>query len=236
MQHATETRNATDNPATIDTIAPGDERYAAARSTLYSLLSTWLRFPWEEFHELAVAGELAPAARECLAALPYDVEDLDRSLADLEKVDPNYDEFQSAYVGLFDVGAGGPPCPLYGGHWVGDRQKVMEEALRFYRFFGLTTAAHEKDLPDHLATELEFLHFLTFKELEALRGGGDTGSPRRAERDFLVRHPVRWMPLALKKLGTIEVPPFWHAVMRLTAGYCKADAAYLIASEGPLQD
>ncbi len=229
-------QNAAENVTTIESIAPGGERHAAARSTLYSLLSAWLRFPWEEFHELAMSGELVPAAEECLAALPYRVEHMEQALADLGKVEKNYDEFQSAYVGLFDVGAGGPPCPLYGGHWVGDRQKVMEEALRFYRFFGLTTAKQEKDLPDHLATELEFLHFLTFKELEALRAGSDTGSQRRAVRDFLIRHPLRWMPLALKKLDTIEAPPFWHGLLRLTVAYCKADAAYLTAAEGPIQE
>ncbi len=229
-------QNATQNATTIEAIAPGAERYAAARSTLYSHLSSWLRFPWEDFHELALSGQLAPAAGECLAALPYSVGNAEELLAGLGAVEPEYDEFQSVYVSLFDVGAGGPPCPLYGGHWIGDRQKVMEEALRFYRFFGLTTSKEEKDLPDHLSTELEFLHFLTFKELEALRVGTDAGSPRRAARDFLVRHPARWLPLALKKLDKVEVQPFWRALVGLTAAYCKADAVYLIGSEGPVQE
>ena len=229
-------QNAAADTTTIESIAPGAERQTAARSTLYSLLSAWLRFPWEEFHEVALAGELVPAAEECLAGLPYSVGSVEKPLADLKEVEKNYDEFQSAYVGLFDVGAGGPPCPLYGGHWAGDRQKVMEEALRFYRFFGLTTSKEEKDLPDHLTTELEFLHFLTFKELEALRCGGDTGSPRRATRDFLVRHPVRWLPLALKKLDKVKAPPFWCGLIRLTAAYCEADAEYLLATEGLMQD
>jgi len=222
--------------ATVESIEEGAERCAAARSTMYSHLSSWLRFPWEDFHEIALAGELAPAAAECIGALPYTVEGSQEALAGLGEVEPAYDEFQSAYVGLFDVGAGGPPCPLYGGHWIGDRQKIMEEALRFYRFFGLTTSKEEKDLPDHVATELEFLHFLTFKELEDLRAGVDSGSPRRAARDFLSRHPLRWMPLALKKLDTIEVPPFWHSLVRLTAAYCKADAQYLVGIEGPVKD
>jgi len=229
-------QNATQNTVTIESIAPRDERCAAARSTLYSHLSAWLRFPWEEFHELALAGELAPAAGECLSALPYGVANAEQALSALGEVEKDYDEFQSAYVGLFDVGAGGPPCPLYGGHWIGDRQKVMEEALRFYRFFGLTTSKEEKDLPDHLTTELEFLHFLTFKELEALRGGADAGSPRRAERDFLMRHPVRWLPIAMKKLDTIDAPPFWRALIGLAADYCRADVEYLVGLEGPMKD
>ncbi len=222
--------------ATIDAIREGPEREAAARSTMYQYLATWLSFPWEPFHELALSHELAPAARAVLAHLPYRVEGIDGALVSLDEVDPNYDEFQSAYVGLFDVGMGGPPCPLYGGVWGGDRQKVMEEALRFYRFFGLTISSEQRDLPDHVTAELEFMHFLSFKEVEALREGGDTGSLRRAQRDFLVRHPARWLPKAVAKLGKVEAPAFWRGLLELTTAYCRADAAYLIATEGPVKE
>ncbi|MFQ5478975.1 MAG: molecular chaperone TorD family protein [Candidatus Binatia bacterium] len=221
---------------TIEDISSEAEKHAAARSTLYKHLAAWLRFPWEEFHVSARAGELEPAARECLALLPYGVDGAEAFLTGLAEVEPDYDEFQSAYVGLFDVGAGGPPCALYGGVWGGDRQKVMEEALRFYRFFGLTISSQERDLPDQLCTELEFLHFLTFKELEALRDGGDVGSLRRASRDFLLRHPGRWLPKALKKLEGLDPPPFWHGLLGLAAAYCRADSDYLVGTEGPAKD
>ncbi len=221
--------------ATIDSIAPGPEQEAAARSTLYRHLADWLRFPWENFHGLALAGELAQTAAPCLAALPYTVEGADGMLESLGEVEADYDLFQSDYVGLFDVGAGGPPCPLYGGVWGGDRQKVMEEALRFYRFFGLSLSPEERDLPDHVSTELEFLHFLTFKEVEALREGSETDSLRRAARDFLVRHPAKWLPRAAGKLQTKEAPRFWRGLIGLGALFCKADADYLITTEGPVR-
>ena len=35
--------------ATIDAIREGPEREAAARSTMYQYLATWLSFPWEPF-------------------------------------------------------------------------------------------------------------------------------------------------------------------------------------------
>ncbi len=222
--------------ATIEEINEGPEQQAAARSTLYQHLAVWTSFPWQDFHEVAMAGELAPAALACIESLPFAVDGADHFLTALAVVEPDYDEFQSAFVGLFDVGAGGPPCALYGGVWGGDRQKVMEEALRFYRYFGLTISSEQRDLPDHITTELEFLHFLSFRELEALREGGDTGSMRRATRDFLTRHPAKWLPKMNKKLAGVESPPFWRGLFGLVEAYCRADAAYLVASEGPVDD
>lgn len=221
--------------AVIEGIGVGDERAAAARSKLYQLLAEWVRFPWQDFHAAAVAGELAPAAAECIQALPYGL-GVAEHLAALATVEPDYDEFQSVYVGLFDVGMGGPPCPLYGGTWGGDRQKAMEEALRFYRFFGLTLSSDERDLPDHLPTELEFLHFLAFKEVEALHAGLDAGSYRRAARDFLLRHPAKWLPRALAKLDKVDVPPFWRALLSLVNDFCRADASYLESLVGPMKE
>ncbi len=220
--------------AEIKSIEAGPESDAAARSMLYRYLAGWLRFPWEDFHKSALGGELAPAASECLAALPYEVEGAAELIELFSVVESDYDLFQSDYVGLFDVGAGGPPCPLYGGNWIGDRQKTMEEVLRFYRFFGLSLSKEERDLPDHVTTQLEFLHFLSFKEVEAIRESADVGSYRRAARDFVARHPARWLPRAQQKLEKKQAPDFWRGLIGLAAAYCQADAAYLVSTEGPV--
>ena len=101
---------------------------------------------------------------------------------------------------------------------------------------GLPISPEAHYLPDQLCTELEFLHFLAFKEVEALQAGGDTGSLRRASRDFLLRHPARWLPKACAKLDKIDAPPLWRALVGLTSACCNADAAYLTASEGPMKE
>lgn len=222
----------------IEEVAPGPQLHAAARCTMYRQLGWWLGFPWEDFHAAALAGEIAAAPREWAGSLPWQIANLDDMCVRLGKVEADYDLFQSTYVGLFDVGAGGPPCPLYGGSWAGDRQKTMEEALRFYRFFGLTLSTHERELPDHVSTQMEFLHFACFKEAEALGTGDDVSQYRRATRDFLERHPARWLPLALKKLNSIDderCPPFWRALLELAVTCCSTDLAWLVASEGPVE-
>ena len=70
------------------------------------------------------------------------------------------------FTRLFDAGARGTACPLNGGLQVGPQMKVMEEAVRFYAHFGLTLTEEQKELPDHLTTELNFLHFLSCGEHE----------------------------------------------------------------------
>ncbi len=67
--------------------------------------------------------------------------------------------------------------------------KTMEEAVRFYNHFGLSMADDPRELPDHLTTEVEFLHFRAFRAAEALTAGGDAGPYLRAERDFGLRQP-----------------------------------------------
>jgi|TARA_B100000315_G_scaffold242894_1_gene265642 DMSO reductase family type II enzyme chaperone len=92
--------------------------------------------------------------------------------------------------------------------------KTMEEAIRFYEHFGLETAQATRELPDHLATELEFLHFLTFSEAEALETGTDPGSFRRAQRDFLARHPGRWVPDLHERVQQHDPMAFFGELIR----------------------
>lgn len=216
----------------IGPIEAGPAAEAAVRSHLYRSLAAWTRFPSEGFHHEALEGTLADDARMMIDALPYRIEFARAYLSALNEVDSDYVRFQASYVGTFDVGAGGPPCPLYAGAWLGDRQNSMEEALRFYRFFGLRISS-EDELPDHLPTELEFLHYLTFKEALAEREGGDVTSLRLATRDFLCRHVNRWLNPAAERIRTIEAAEFWRGLVGLTQTICEADAQYLAGLEGP---
>lgn len=205
---------------------------AAARSQFYRSQAAWTRFPSEAFHREAREGRVADAARMEVDALPFGIESSERYLAALGKVGADYTEFQSAYVSAFDVGAGGAPCPLYAGAWRGDRQSAMEEALRYYRFFGLRVSG-EDELPDHLPAELEFLHYLTFKEAQADSEAGAIASLRRGSRDFLCRHVTRWLNPAAERIETLDVPEFWSGVVGLIRAFCAADAQYLVGLEGP---
>lgn len=204
------------------------ERATATRSRLYGLLGAAFAFPDAELYEAAADGTLARVAAELAPGLPYGLE-VPAGLG-LDAASTPYVDFESEYIRLFDVGAAGPPCPLYGGVYGGDRMKVMEEATRFYNFFGLRLSPEIRELPDHITTELEFLHYLTFREVEARQEGGDVPSLLRAERDFLARHLCAWVPKMQARLAKQTTGSFYPALVEFAVRVFVADQAYAAAA------
>ncbi len=204
------------------------EPTTASRSRLYQLLAMAFTFPGEEFFQAVADGTFAAAVADACAGLPYRLSDLPR--LDLGSATLSYTDFQSEYIRLFDVGAAGPPCPLYGGVYIGDRMKNMEDATRFYNFFHLRLSPELHELPDHITTELEFLHYLTFRETELRQQGRDPGSLLRAERDFLARHLCKWVPRMEARLAKQECPPFFPALVRFAVMFFAADQQYAAAA------
>lgn len=203
-------------------------RAAASRSRMYGLLAGAFAFPDEEIHEAIRDGSVVNAFAAVADALPYAPPSIPRP--ELSSVTAEYIDFESEYIRLFDVGAAGPPCPLYGGVYLGDRMKVMEEATRFYNFFHLRLSPDIRELPDHITTELEFLHYLTFREAEVREAGGDVSSLLRAERDFLARHLCRWVPRLRERLAKQNAAPFFTALVAFALAFFEADHAYAAAS------
>jgi DMSO reductase family type II enzyme chaperone len=109
----------------------------------------------------------------------------------------------------------------------------MEECVRFYHHFGLALSEAPRELPDHLVTELEFLHYLAFREAEALERGEDPGAWRRAARDFALRHPGRFLGKLEARLARAAAMPFFLALAGRLAAFVAHDAARLVALEGP---
>lgn len=200
---------------------------SAARSRAYALFAAALSYPEGELGDAIRSGSLRDALADALGAVSP------RLGAELERdalcVAGAEDALAAEYTRLFDVGVSGPPCPLHGGLWGRDRMKTMEEVLRFYRHFGLAVAGEPSELPDHLALELEFLHYLAFREHEAERGGDDPGAFARAERDFIERHPGRTVPLLRAKLSREKPPPFYCALVGALDGllaHARAELRY----------
>lgn len=75
------------------------------------------------------------------------------------------------YAKLF-VGPNELIAPPYGSVYLDKERKVMGDStiktMDFYREAGLELSKDFKELPDHIAVELEFMYYLIFKEAEAL--------------------------------------------------------------------
>lgn len=150
---------------------------AALRCLCYAAFSELMASP----HEVdARAGLLARVGLgETLDALLTEV-----GSADLQRL-------QAEYSGLFEVGSEGPPVPIREDLQTGQRAGTREDVVRFYDYFGYVLDEKFSWQPDHLSLELEFMHYLCFRESEQ---GPDALSYQLAQVDFVERHLVRWVP------------------------------------------
>jgi DMSO reductase family type II enzyme chaperone len=201
-----------------------EEIKIAARSRIYALLSRAFRFPALDDFKQIQGGQFARAIEESLSNLPYN--GLNGGTLGA-KAALSYEAFQSSYIGLFEVGGElGAPSPLYEGEYGGGRMKVMEEVLRFYHYFGLKLSEEKRERPDHLSSELEFMHLLTFKETEGLLQGADRQAYRDAQRDFVRFHLNDFVAAVAGKVGG-RAAPFYADLTQLAQSFCAKELAYL---------
>lgn len=111
------------------------------------------------------------------------------------------DERTGTYLSLFELGK----TPLYEGSFrpQDGRDGIQEDLLRFYHFFAVQLGDRNRDFPDHIVTELEFMMHLVGLEAAAVRNGHDPTPFRLAQRDFLDRHVLVWVAeMKKRQFGT----------------------------------
>ena len=176
----------------INTDAPGvvqDTSDAAQRSRMYALLSDAFAYPTADVATRLLNGELQQALNETIVLLQLPTEQIPNQLPEHLTT---RNELQMLYTRLFEVSTGAAQVSSverrYGG---GPEQKLWEKLLRFYTFFGLDfSSGSSTEQPDHLLTQLAFMHYLCFLEAGAQ---GSTNNVRNGQRDFLSMHLGRWV-------------------------------------------
>jgi len=116
----------------------------------------------------------------------------------------NYQEYEAAYIALFDVGLPEAPVPLF--ESAHDKTKPAQEiALEntwFYDSLGLKWDSRCA-VPDYLITQLEFLAAVRY----SLENGPEAAAGSnlgKLEMDFLDRHMLNWVPTAAAKLTGVS--------------------------------
>ena len=183
------------------------ENKGDARIRLYQLLARAYRYPdaeaLEEFHSGRWGRELASH----LEALGI------RDEHPVPRLSVSSEDYEVEFLGLFEVGMGGAPCPLHSGYYSRDRMRDMEEVVRFYRFFGYQPQRTSDRFPDHLVFELTFMAHLIGK---GSAQPDDVGSMLLAQRDFCARHLDNWLPALRESVEQRAVVPFVKHVARIT--------------------
>ena len=170
-----------------------DQPTLAARADVCRLLAASYYEPCEAFAQEKMFDALAKAAATVDAELGESARRVASVFAGGDLQTPLVD-----YARLFL----GPPRALaapYGSVWLGDTQPLMQDStmavLALYREAGFEVSEGFRDLPDHIAAELEFLYLLLFREAAA-RHAGDAQAQATAaalRRRLTDEHLGRWV-------------------------------------------
>jgi DMSO reductase family type II enzyme chaperone len=130
----------------------------------------------------------------------------------------SYEQYESTYIALFDVGVPAPPVPLFESAHDKSRpaQELALENTYFYEVLGLKSDP-SRAVPDYLVTQLEFLAALRYTS-ENTSQEATAAALVRAETEFLERHLLNWVPMAKTKLDRTGTPGF-PALMTLLAQF-----------------
>lgn len=193
-----------------------------ARTGVYQALARLVSTPDEDTYTAAMAGEWGDRLTDAgkLLAFPFSFGNATVPAA------TSREDFEAEFLRVFEVGPEGPPAPLFGGAYGGNRMQRLEEVVRFYEYFGLTTSAEDPRPADHLATELEFLKYLTYKEAVS-SSPRLQGSYRRAQQDFLDRQMSGWLPSLVEKTHAAGTWDYWEWVVDTIAGFVAADTRHI---------
>ena len=200
---------------------------AAQRSRIYALLADAFAYPDAGLSARLLNGELQEALNETLSILQLP------GCSQIETGLPagvtTRSELQTLYTRLFEVGSGSAKVSSversYGG---GPSQKLWEKLLRFYTFFGLDfSQGSATEQPDHLLTQLAFMHYLCFLEAGAQDSADNI---RRGQRDFLSLHLGRWVEAFGKVLEKQSDAEPYTAFGRLLVAVVKEDMQQLALS------
>ncbi len=218
---------------TLDNPSAGQ---AGARSAVYALFSRLVASPFDapSLAEALPPNDLGELADELRARLPYafDLAPVALIAAELDESLPSpasggtAERLAGDYSGLFEVGSSGAKVPVREELSDLAAEKTKEETLRFYDFFGYTLAEDRQWAPDHLSVQLEFMHYLSFRESRE-RDPEQLASYRLAQRDFLERHLCRWFPQVLAGVRRHAREPYWVAVFAALGAFLPADAEWL---------
>ena len=133
-------------------------------------------------------------------------------------------DYARLFVGPFNLLA-----PPYGSVYLENERLVMgnstADVQQRYKAAGLDVATDFKDAPDHIAAELEFMHFLIFKEMEAINQA-DVHSIITCllnQQSFLQYHLGAWVTEFTDNVVDTAKTSFYQNLARATEAFIKDD-------------
>ena len=197
------------------------------RSNIYAILALAFSKPKDEAEKLYAAIVEANESLELSEDVASENRDLGR---------PSFSDLAKEHLRLF-VGPGHVHCPPYESAHRKDRPKLERglvmgpstaDVRRRYAAAGLGVSKSFTDLPDHIAAEMEFMHFLCAEESKFRQQGNDEEAKKRQimERDFLNDHIEPWVAAFADCVLVSTNSSFYKAAANLLKGFTKSEVDY----------
>jgi TorA maturation chaperone TorD len=206
-------------------MSESDVKRIAARADLCRLLAACFYQPGPEFAEERVFDSMRTAAAE----LDADLASLAQALGTAFDAQP-LDELHVDYTRLF-LNPTGPLAAPYESAWLAGRDPMLVEettqgVIDSYRQGGYDVDLSFRDLPDHIAAELEFLYTLVFREARATASGHETERDEVVERRrrFVEQHLGRWVGPLSEALRSGSETAYYRALADLTERFVLSEA------------
>lgn len=200
---------------------------ATGRSAVYSLLASGFMLPTEDRLQV-MSTLLVPVASRL--ELPAPVAEPLRQLK--EASDASYDRLRLAYMGLFPPIAS-QDAPGYETGYRGDgvfqQSAIMADIAGFYRAHGLRSGGSERERPDHITVELEFMAFVARKEALALTESSwdNAAICRDTAALFLRDHLGCWASAFGLRASRVSTSPWYRALGEMLAAWVEWELASL---------
>ena len=203
------------------------------RASCYRLLSACYCKPGEEFTEEGLVKNLIAALEPiCNDAVPF-AREMDEALSGYTNTEILID-FSKLFIGPQKLLA----APYGSVYLEGGRQIMGDttiDAVKFYREAGVEMDRDEqKDMPDHISVELEFMYYLINKGIEAYQNSDEEEfiKHHNMQEEFLGKHVGAWTPKFTKDLKEGAENPFYKNLADCTLKFIMSDKEYLMAGHG----
>lgn len=206
-----------------------DVRELLARSGIYRLLALGFNYPTRDL-VTTLRDEAGKADKETKVYGDW-VTRLSKAFEEGVEKD-SISGLASDYVRLFGASLH-TPCPPYesnyGSNPTFSLTRDLADVAGFYRAFGLKMSDTNKEMPDHVSAELEFMHILTIKEAyAAMKGWRDKRTiSRDAQKKFLQDHLGRWAQAICTTLQKSAGVEFYRELAAITGLHIEREAGLL---------
>ena len=204
-------------------MSPEDAETTLARADFARFLSACYYQPGPEFAEERMFDSMRAIASRIDPGLEQSGRQLGNAFA-AEKPETLLLDYMRLFLGPNAVVA-----RPYGSVWLEDKRTLMGDTTvavqTLYRAGGFDLDESFRELPDHVAVELEFLYLLLFREGQARETGDDAALAETLalRRQFLSTHLGRWVGPFTSAMGVGAQTDFYRELARATNQFVRME-------------